>query len=218
MISWAFLVTCVLIVVAPGPSFAVMVNQTLRHGRPAGLATVAGNTTALTFWAFASALGLTALVRTSEIAFVVLKIAGAAYLCWLGVQTLLRSRSARRGAAPAVTAEAAGEQSRFGSARMLGAAYRAGLLTNLTNPKAAVLYLALFPQFLPAHAGLLDVLTLAAVQMSISVSWYVVVVSAVSGVRRLLTRPTVKVWLDRLTSCVLIGLGVRLATLARPLA
>jgi threonine/homoserine/homoserine lactone efflux protein len=204
-VSPAFVLTCVLMVVAPGPSFAVIVNQSIRHGRRAGLLVVAGNTTALTGWATASALGLTVLIRTSEIAFTVLKIAGAAYLCFLGVRTLLRSRR------PVV--DDAEPQARTGAA-----AYRAGLLTNLTNPKAAVLYLALFPQFLPAGGGLGDVFTLAAVQMAISASWYVLVVLAVAAVRRLLARSVVRTWLDRATSVVLIGLGVRLLALARPLA
>lgn len=208
-VSPAFLVTCVLIVVAPGPSFAVIVNQSIRHGRRAGLLVVAGNTTALTFWASASALGLTALIRTSEIAFTVLKVAGAAYLCFLGVQTLLRSRRHRVDAT---------EQVPEPPARIGFAAYRAGLLTNLTNPKAAVLYLALFPQFLPPGGGLGPVFELAAVQMSISASWYVLVVLAVAGVRRLLARSVVRTWLDRATSVVLIGLGLRLVALARPLA
>lgn len=185
-------------VLAPGPSFAVIVNRSIRDGRRAGLLVVAGNTTALTFWASASALGLTALIKTSEIAFVALKIAGAAYLCFLGVQTLLRKRSLPE-AAPSTRA-----------------AYRAGLLTNLTNPKAAVLYLALFPQFLPAHSTLGDVFVLAAVQMAISASWYVTVVLAVAAVRRLLARSVVRTWLDRATSIVLIGLGLRLVALARP--
>lgn len=187
-------------VLAPGPSFAVIVNRSIRDGRRAGLLVVAGNTTALTFWASASALGLTALIKTSEIAFMVLKIAGAGYLCFLGVQTLLRSRASLSEAAP----------------RSGGSAYWAGLLTNLTNPKAAVLYLALFPQFLPAHSGLGDVFLLAAVQMAISASWYVTVVLAVAAVRRLLARSVVRTWLDRATSMVLIGLGLRLAALARP--
>lgn len=204
MVSPAFVLTCLLIVVAPGPSFAVIVNRSIRHGRRAGLLVVAGNTTALAFWASASALGLTALIRTSEIAFTALKIAGAAYLCFLGVQTLLRSR--RHAAAPPVDVVTGADS----------AAYRAGLFTNLTNPKAAVLYLALFPQFLPAHSGLGDVLVLAAVQMAISASWYVTVVLAVAAVRRLLAKSVVRTWLDRATSMVLIGLGVRLAALARP--
>ncbi|HVV22099.1 MAG TPA: LysE family translocator [Pseudonocardiaceae bacterium] len=207
-VSIPFVVTCALIVMAPGPSFAVIVNQSIRHGRPAGLRVVAGNTTALTFWATASALGLTALIRTSEIAFTVLKVAGAAYLCFLGVQTLLRSR---RHARPAGQADEP-------PARTGWAAYRAGLFTNLTNPKAAVLYLALFPQFLPPGGGLTDVFELAAVQMCISACWYCVVVFAVAGVRRLLAKSVVRTWLDRATSVVLIGLGVRLVALGRPLA
>jgi threonine/homoserine/homoserine lactone efflux protein len=207
-ISIAFVVTCALVVVAPGPSFAVIVNQSIRHGRRAGLQVVAGNTTALTFWATASAFGLTALIRTSEIAFTVLKIAGAAYLCYLGVLTLVRSR--RHVSAPE---EPPGARAGTG-----WAAYRAGLFTNLTNPKAAVLYLALFPQFLPAGSGLADVFELAAVQMCISATWYCVVVLAVAGVRRLLAKSVVRMWLDRATSVVLIGLGVRLVALARPLA
>jgi threonine/homoserine/homoserine lactone efflux protein len=200
-----FVVTCVLMVVAPGPSFAVIVNQSIRHGRRAGLLVVAGNTTALTFWATASAFGLTVLIRTSVVAFTVLKIVGAAYLCFLGVRTLLRSREHE---APVAQAPP----------RPGLAAYRAGVLTNLTNPKAAVLYLALFPQFVPPGGGFADVFGLAVVQMTISASWYTIVVLAVAGVRRVLTRSVVRTWLDRTTSVVLIGLGVRLAALARPLA
>jgi threonine/homoserine/homoserine lactone efflux protein len=208
-VSPAFVVTCLLIVVAPGPSFAVIVNQSIRYGRRAGLLVVAGNTTALTCWAAASAFGLTVLIRTSEVAFTVLKVAGAAYLCFLGIRTLLRSR---RHDDEAAVDTAAQPPPRTGLA-----AYRAGLLTNLTNPKAAVLYLALFPQFLRPGGGLLDVAGLAVVQMAISASWYVLVVLAVAGVRRLLARSVVRTWLDRATSVVLIGLGVRLAALARPL-
>jgi threonine/homoserine/homoserine lactone efflux protein len=207
-VSPAFVLTCVLMVVAPGPSFAVIVNQSIRHGRRAGLLVVAGNTTALTCWAAASAFGLTVLIRTSEVAFTVLKVAGAGYLCFLGVRTLLRSR--RHDDTPESTDGQPPPRTGL-------AAYRAGLLTNLTNPKAAVLYLALFPQFLTPGGGLLDVAGLAAVQMAISASWYVLVVLAVAGVRRLLARSVVRTWLDRATSIVLIGLGVRLAALARPL-
>lgn len=206
-VSIPFVLTCLLIVVAPGPSFAVIVNQSIRHGRRAGMLVVAGNTTALAFWATASAFGLTVLIRTSVVAFTVLKIIGAAYLCFLGVRTLLRSR--REG-----TDTPVGEP----PPRTGFAAYRAGLLTNLTNPKAAVLYLALFPQFLPEGSGFTDVFGLAVVQMTISASWYTIVVLAVAGVRRLLARSAVRTWLDRVTSVVLIGLGLRLVALARPLA
>jgi threonine/homoserine/homoserine lactone efflux protein len=224
VVSATFVLTCVLVVLTPGPSLAVVIDQTLRAGRPAGLVAVAGNTSGLVFWAFASVLGLTALVRTSEVAFVGLKIAGAVYLCWLGVQSLRRSRrhggpvpalghQPEEGPAEGATRHAAGGRDR--PAQML-AAYRAGVLTNLSNPKAAVLYLALFPQFLPAHGGTVgQTASLAVVQMAISTSWYALVVLAVGVVRRLLARPTVRARLDQITGLVLVGLGIRLATLTR---
>lgn len=206
MISLAFVATCLLVIIAPGPSLAVMLTQSLRSGRAAGLATVAGNTLGLVVWATASAFGLTALVRTSEIAFVVLKVAGAVYLCWLGIQSLLRSR---REPTELAGAEQAGRRGPLAS-------LRAGFMTNVTNPKAAVLYLALLPQFLPADGNpLLDTFVLAAVQMALSASYYTLVVLAIGLARRVLGRPAVRRWMDRVSGLVLVGLGVRMVTLSR---
>ncbi|MFI9383068.1 LysE family translocator [Kutzneria sp. NPDC052558] len=206
MISLAFVVTCVLVLIAPGPSLAVMLTQSLRSGRAGGLATVAGNTMGLAVWATASAFGLTALVRTSEIAFVVLKVAGAVYLCWLGIQSLRRSRHEP---APLATAEDTGRPSPMAS-------LRAGFMTNVTNPKAAVLYLALLPQFLPPDGNpLLDTFVLAGVQMALSASYYTLLVLAIGLARRVLSRPVVRRWLDRVSGLVLVGLGIRMVTLSR---
>ncbi|WP_445182698.1 LysE family translocator [Pseudonocardia sp. Cha107L01] len=206
MVSVAFVVTCVLIVVAPGPSFAVMVNQSLRNGRLGGLAAVLGNASGLVFWASASVFGLTALIRTSEFAFVALKVVGAAYLCWLGLRTLVRSR--------ATAADDPVVLRTGGGGRLT--AFRTGMVTNLANPKAAVLYLALLPQFLPAGgATLADTAVLAAVQMAISVSWYTLVVLAVGLVRRTLARPSVKARVEQISGLVLVGLGLRMITLSR---
>ena len=206
MVSVAFVVTCVLIVVAPGPSFAVMVNQSLRNGRLGGLAAVLGNASGLVFWASASVFGLTALIRTSEFAFVALKVVGAAYLCWLGLRTLVRSR--------ATAADDPVVMRTGGGGRLT--AFRTGMVTNLANPKAAVLYLALLPQFLPAGGGTLaDTAVLAAVQMAISVSWYTLVVLAVGLVRRTLARPSVKARVEQISGLVLVGLGLRMITLSR---
>jgi threonine/homoserine/homoserine lactone efflux protein len=206
VVSVAFVVTCVLIVVAPGPSFAVMVNQSLRNGRLGGLAAVLGNASGLVFWASASVFGLTALIRTSEFAFLALKVVGAAYLCWLGLRTLVRSR--------ATAADDPVVMRTGGGARLT--AFRTGMVTNLANPKAAVLYLALLPQFLPAGgATLADTAVLAAVQMAISVSWYTLVVLAVGLVRRTLARPSVKARVEQISGLVLVGLGLRMITLSR---
>jgi threonine/homoserine/homoserine lactone efflux protein len=206
VVSVAFVVTCVLIVVAPGPSFAVMVNQSLRNGRLAGLAAVLGNASGLVFWASASVFGLTALIRTSEFAFLLLKVLGAAYLCWLGLRTLVRSR--------ATAADDPVVMRTGGGGRL--AAFRTGMVTNLANPKAAVLYLALLPQFLPVGGSTLaDTAVLAAVQMAISVSWYTLVVLAVGLVRRTLARPSVKARVEQISGLVLVGLGLRMITLSR---
>jgi threonine/homoserine/homoserine lactone efflux protein len=206
VVSVAFVVTCVLIVVAPGPSFAVMVNQSLRNGRLGGLAAVLSNASGLVFWASASVFGLTALIRTSEFAFVALKVVGAAYLCWLGLRTLVRSR--------ATAADDPVVMRTGGGGRLT--AFRTGMVTNLANPKAAVLYLALLPQFLPAGgATLADTAVLAAVQMAISVSWYTLVVLAVGLVRRTLARPSVKARVEQISGLVLVGLGLRMITMSR---
>ncbi|MEU5690717.1 LysE family translocator [Actinosynnema sp. NPDC020468] len=194
----AFILTCLAVALSPGQTLAVVIDQSLRAGRSAGLAAVAGNSLGLVFWAGASALGLTFLVRTSLIAFLVLKIAGAAYLCWLGVQAFRRA-----GQAKATTARP-------------GNAFRSGFVANVTNPKAAALYLALFPQFLPADGGTFaDTAQLAAVQMTISTSYYTLVVLAVHVVRAFLSRPKVRRTLDRLTGLALVGLGLRMLTLSR---
>ncbi|MFB9906798.1 LysE family translocator [Allokutzneria oryzae] len=207
-LTWPFVVTCLAVVIAPGPSLAVIIDQSLRAGRVAGLATVLGNTSGLVFWAFASAFGLTALVRTSEIAFVVLKVVGAIYLVWLGVQALLRSRRRREEEAAAGPVQ-----------RGLLASYRAGLLANLANPKAAVLYLALLPQFLPVGGTVFaGTALLAGAQMLISTSWYTLVVLAVGAVRRFLARPGVRARVDQLSGLVLVGMGVRMVTLGRTAA
>ena len=205
MVSVAFVLTCTAIAVTPGPAFSVIVDQSLRAGRMAGLAAVLGNASGLVVWATASGLGLTALIRASEVAFIALKVAGAVYLCWLGIKALRRSR--------ATDTELPGPRN-GGGARFAG--YRAGVITNLANPKAAVLYLALLPQFLPAHGNVAtSTALLASVHIAIATSWYVFVVLGVDFVRRALSRPRARAVLDRINGMVMVGLGVRMLTLTR---
>lgn len=86
----------------------------------------------------------------------------------------------------------------------------------MTNPKAAVLYLALLPQFLPPDGNpLLDTFVFAAVQMALSASYYTLVVLAIGLARRMLSRPVVRRWMDRVSGLVLVGLGIRMVTLSR---
>jgi threonine/homoserine/homoserine lactone efflux protein len=201
MITTAFVATCALIVVVPGPALAVLMSQSLRRGTVAGLCCVTGNTTGLVGWACGAAFGLITLLTASTVGFIVLKIIGAVYLAWLGVQAFRRRHDRPGDLAPRKASRAT--------------AYRSGLLTSITNPKPAVLYMALLPQFMPPGATVIDVFELAAVHIVLSAAWYVLIVVGVVRARRLFEQPVARRWLDRLTGGVFIGFALRLAVAAR---
>jgi threonine/homoserine/homoserine lactone efflux protein len=179
----AFLVVAVVVIVAPGPDFALTVRNTVRGG---GVTTALGVATGQLVWALATAAGLAALLAASHPTFVALRLAGAAYLVWLGVATLL----ARGSHTP-----------RF----RLGSPYRQGLLSNLANPKMPVFFISLLPQFggsflaLTAHGLVFATLTLG---------WLALVSRGAS----LLLVPRVRRIVDVVTGVVLVVLGLRLAT------
>jgi threonine/homoserine/homoserine lactone efflux protein len=128
----AFVPVAIVLSVSPGPDMALVLRNTVRGGRRAGHRTVGGIAVGLVVWATASALGVAAVLSASATVFTALKLAGAVYLVYLGVQSL---RSLRRGDAPAVAAKPSGSP------------FRQGLVTNLLNPKLAVLFTTLLPQF-----------------------------------------------------------------------
>ena len=201
----AFIAISALLILAPGLDTALITRNALLHGRGAAVATALGVNTGMLVWTVASAAGLVALVEASAVAFTVLKLAGAAYLIWIGVATLVASRrphGAGRGPQP--------HERREISPR---AGYRQGLVCNVANPKAAVIFTSLLPQFVSGHhpSGLLflelgGIFVLLAIVLQGS---YAVIAANAS---RVLLRGRWRTVLDRLTGVVLIGLGVRLAT------
>lgn len=210
MVTWVFIATIFAMVAAPGPSFMVLVNETLRFGRGAGLVTILGSSTGLLMWAAASALGLAALTQTSPLVFTAFKLVGAAYLCYLAVTTV-RNRW-KFGEPPEQAPEEHGGADLWRS-------YRSGLVTSAANPKMATVYLALIPQFLPVGGGSpADVVTLTAVQIMISAGWYAVVVTLVGLARRLLAMPAMRVGLAWVSGAVLLLLGLRTAVMTGPMA
>jgi RhtB (resistance to homoserine/threonine) family protein len=200
----AFLGVAALVLVSPGPDTALVTKNALIHGRRPALATCFGVATGLLIWTLASALGIAAVVHASAAAFTTLKLIGAAYLVWLGIQAL---RAAAHGG-PQTPALDAGAR-RVGARR----GFRQGLISNLANPKIAVFFTSLVPQFIGSgHAVLVPSLVLGAAFALMTVAWlcsYALVASKAAG---LLTRPRVKAALDRISGCVLIGLGLRIAT------
>jgi threonine/homoserine/homoserine lactone efflux protein len=190
----AFCGVALVLAMTPGPDMALILRNTLRGGRAAGMRTVAGTSVGLVGWGLATALGVAAVLAASATVFTVLKIAGGIYLVYLGIQTL---RSLRRGIEP---------QSHMHQRQ--GSAFRQGLLTNLLNPKLAVVFTTLLPQFISesdpyvAKAALLAVLFTV-----IGLAWltlYVSVVHLVASSRRF--RTTV----EAISGAVLVALGVRL--------
>jgi threonine/homoserine/homoserine lactone efflux protein len=185
---------------SPGPDFIIVLRSALSGGRRAGMAAAGGIATGLLGWAVVTSVGIAGLLAASAVAFTVVKLAGAAYLVFLGVQALL---AARRGGY-----DKALEPGKETTTR---GAFGAGLLTNLFNPKVAVFFLALWPQFLPHDASVLDVAVLAGVAAAMPLCWFLFLANIVTVLRRFLVRANVRRALDAVMGTVLVGLGVRIA-------
>jgi threonine/homoserine/homoserine lactone efflux protein len=196
-----FTLVALLTVVTPGMESMLVVRYALVGGRRAGVTVVLGSTAGCLVWATASLAGLTALLVASRVAYDIVRIAGAVYLVWLGATMLWRTLSRRRSGEPVEPAAKPG----------LGKAFRAGLGTNLLNPKPGVFYMSLLPQFLPGGAANLAWgVLLVAIHLAIGLVWLPVLAWTAARARHLLLRERVRRWLDRITATVLIGLGIRL--------
>jgi threonine/homoserine/homoserine lactone efflux protein len=193
-----FLAVAAIVIVTPGQDTALTIRNTLLGGRRAGVSTAFGVSSAQAVWALATSIGLAALLAASEPAFVALKLAGAVYLVWLGAHSLV---AAWRGTAIA--------QRRAGDGLRPRAAYRQGVLSNLGNPKMAVFFTSLLPQFASSFAGLL---ALGIVFSLLTVAWLSAYAVAVARAGDVLRRPGVRRVLDAVTGAVLVALGLRLAT------
>jgi threonine/homoserine/homoserine lactone efflux protein len=206
----AFLLACVAVAALPGPSTALFLHRTVRDGRKAGLAAVAGNEIGVFCWALAAGAGLTALLRANAVLFAGLHIAGAAVLVCLGVSAW---RSARR------------EEGEFGEALRLrlpagrtpAASFRASLVTIAANPKAAVFAFTFFPQFLPRHGPVLGAAAaLAAIQvLVIDAPYCAMIVLLASRAKNWLSRATIRRRMERVLGATLVCLGIDLAAATR---
>jgi threonine/homoserine/homoserine lactone efflux protein len=203
--SWpaylSFLGFATVLVLIPGPDFAVVTKNTLASGRRRGWWSALGVSCSNALQGTAAAAGLGALVLRIEPLFQAVRWAGIAYLVVLGVQSV---RSAIRGAYAPDTAAA----DRPGQALN---GWRQGFLSNITNPKVLVFYLAVLPQFLGRDAPLTVLLLFALSHAVLSLAYLTLLVTALHRVRRLLARRPVRRSLDALTGAALLGFGARLA-------
>jgi threonine/homoserine/homoserine lactone efflux protein len=200
-----FIVASLLLIVTPGQDMILVMSRSIAQGAAAGVATAAGVSVGLVGHTVLATLGLGAVLRTSEWLFVALKLAGAAYLVYLGVQ-LLRMPAGELAVAA-------------GAPRSLGRLFVDGALSNISNPKIAVFYFAFLPQFvLPGAAH--PTQAVFALGLAFAVLTFLVKgpVGLGAGLLSawLRARPAVLSWIHRSSGAVLIGLGLKLALERRP--
>jgi threonine/homoserine/homoserine lactone efflux protein len=190
-----FLAGSIVVTVVPGADMALVTRQVVTRGRPAAQITIFGNLSGLVVHAAALAAGLSALLVASATAYTTIKLAGAAYLVYLGVQSI---RHARR--PPDVRLAKAGNP------------YLQGLVSTVLNPKPALFFLSYLPQFVDRDRAVFpQIVLLAAIHIVIGLVWLTFYAWFVARLHTALTRPRVKAWLERATGAILIALGVRVA-------
>jgi threonine/homoserine/homoserine lactone efflux protein len=208
----AFALTATLLILAPGPDSMLVMRNTLRSGQRAGWITACGTMSGLAVWAVAAALGLSELLRVSHVGYDILRLAGAAYLIWLGV-TSLRSRRGAAGAAAGGAGEPAGWPA--GPARGWRV-YLNGLLSNLFNPKIGVFFVAFLPGFIPARVSAAAFSLVLGLWFIVETgAWLVALTWMVARGVGWLRGSAAQRWAERVTGVVLIGFGLRLAAETR---
>jgi threonine/homoserine/homoserine lactone efflux protein len=194
-----FLALSVLVIIIPGPDTAVVTKHAIVDGRRGAMLASIGVVLGLTTWTVAAAFGIAALIRASAPAFDALKLVGAGYLIWIGLQ-LLRAR-------PHVVAGDERPRASRGVRSL-----RQGLLSDLGNPKIAIFFTSFLPQFVHGSgSAFAPLLLLGGIFVALTLVWlavYSLVVGQASGLMR---RPRVRAILDRFTGVILVGFGIRLA-------
>jgi RhtB (resistance to homoserine/threonine) family protein len=190
----AFTVVALLLTLTPGADTALVLRTTVRSGRRAALLCTLGICSGTLTWAVLSAVGVSAVVAASPLAFDVLRYGGAAYLVWLGVQAF-------RSTPPADEVDVPRK------------AFRDGLVTNLLNPKIGVFYATLLPQFIrPGQPVLATSVLLAGIHAAMGLVWLGLVSTVADRAAATLRREVWRRRMERVTGVVLLGFGVKVLT------
>jgi threonine/homoserine/homoserine lactone efflux protein len=194
----AFAVMSLILTVTPGPDSLLVLRASLRGGRRAGARVAGGAASGSLAWGICSVAGLTAILAASADAYRVVQLAGAAYLIFLGIRGWRATKSAVAGPEPASQGH--------------GPGFRAGLVSNLLNPKVGLFFLAIMPQFIPRHADAAGyALAFAVTDAVIAAAWLATVAWISGKARALLRSPRARAALDRATGTTLIALGLKVA-------
>lgn len=202
IITFTFVAT--LLVISPGPNGVLIAKTVPTSGRTAGFANVLGFITAFYVHGALSILGISLLLVQSAFAFTLIKYVGAAYLCWLGLKSLIE---AYKGIAPVINITPARQK------RTLFKDYLEGLLTNVLNPKVSMFYLAAFPQFItPGETAFSTSFLLIFIHSTLNAIWFGLMVILFSGLTQFARNGNFQRWLKGITGTVFIGFGIKLAS------
>jgi threonine/homoserine/homoserine lactone efflux protein len=198
---YAFLGVSLLVIVVPGPDTALVIRNIMAGGRRGGLATAAGVATGQLLWALATSIGLVALLVTSAVLFEVVRLAGALYLIVLGCLTLYRSFTAGMTPTTSTVQGPAG-----------GVAYVQGLASNLSNPKMAVFFPSLLPQFVPPDApAFATSLGLGALFAAMAFAWLALHALLLGSAKARGMSQRLRRWLGGAAGVTLVGFGLHFA-------
>ncbi|WP_406142264.1 LysE family translocator [Streptomyces sp. NBC_01089] len=198
----SFSLFALLVTVTPGPDTLLVLRNCMRGGRFSGIATALGAAAGSLAWALAAAVGLAAVLQRWDVAFAAIRLAGAVYLIFLGVQSLWAYRRGA-GSRPGIPGELTGP------IPTTGRAFRQGLLSCLLNPKVGIFFVAVVPQFLPdGHSTLSTTLALGFIDAAIAALWLTLVAVFAARMLTWLRRPRVNTALERTAAGVLVALGV----------
>lgn len=205
----AFLLAVLLISASPGPAMALIFRRAALRGLRAAVPTVLGLEAGLYLWALSAGAGFAALVAASEVAYLVLRVVGAAVLLYLGARALWAAWRDRGGSTPEPPSRAAGRRGWW-------TAFGEGLAVQLANPKAAVFMIAFYPQFVPADGPVFATTALLGLlQITVETGLYLALAAGVARAGAWFRRPRVRRRLEAVSGTVLVGLGVRVAVTSR---
>ncbi|MBY0441381.1 MAG: LysE family translocator [Mycobacteriaceae bacterium] len=196
-----FLLACLALAALPGPSTALLLHRSVRDGRTAGIAAVAGNEIGIFGWTMAGGAGLSMLLLANHTLSIALHIIGALTLIWLGLSAWRKARH------PAGVTACIPPRSQTPAA-----AFRASLVSIAANPKAAVFGTVVMPQFLPSAGPVLSILlVLAGIQLVVDTAWCVGIVFAADRARRIFAKANVRRRIEKTLGTVLLFMGLGLA-------
>lgn len=192
-----FLVLSLFVVMSPGIDTALITKRTISDGRQAGFKIALGITTGCLVHTFAAALGLSAILMQSALAFEIVKYVGAIYLIYLGLSSFIKRKDK-----PVIQSQPVAKSS----------AFKQGLFSNVLNPKVAVFFITFLPQFVSTDANTtFQLILMGATYTFLSIAWFIVYVLFINILREWLMSPKVQGVMDKATGLVLIGFGLKLA-------